>query len=556
MRIVTVTVTARGAELAARLPFEHRAGHVLDSVAEEWTRTDGFVIIGATGIAVRAISPHLADKHHDPAVVSVDDAGAFVVVLAGGHAGGANDLARRVASLIGATPVISTATDLAGLPALDRLPGFSAAGDVAGVTRRWLDGAAPTVAWDSGLEGFTLPFAGGGNGGRVTVTDSDREPATGEVLLRPGSIVVGAGASTGASAAGLLELAVAGLAGTGVHRDAVTAVATADIKADEPAIVELAAALGVPLLTYPASALAGVTVPNPSPVVAGAVGTPSVAEAAAMIGAGPGGELIRPKSISSGRDATLAVARRRAPAGHLAVVGLGPGRAALRTPDADAAVRHAQTVIGYGPYVDQAADLLGPHQTVIRSPIGAEEERTRLALRRAAAGERVALVCSGDPGVYAMASLVCELAPEMGDPPVTIVAGVTAALSGAALLGAPLGHDHASISLSDLLTPWDVIVGRIDAVAAGDFVVSLYNPQSQRRRSQLPTALARLAAHRPPSTPAAVLTDIGRPGQAVLRTTLAELDPETVGMLSLVVIGSSQTRWIGGRMVTPRGYLA
>jgi cobalt-precorrin 5A hydrolase/precorrin-3B C17-methyltransferase len=153
-----------------------------------------------------------------------------------------------------------------------------------------------------------------------------------------------------------------------------------------------------------------------------------------------------------------------------------------------------------------------------------------------------------------MASLVLELAPGQGDPPVEVVPGVTAALSAAALLGAPLGHDHAAVSLSDLLTPWEVITRRLRALAEGDFVVTLYNPRSARRTRQLVEALAILAAHRAPSTPAAVLTDVGRPGTHVLRSTLDRLDPGEVSMRSLVVVGSSTTRWIGDRMVTPRGY--
>jgi len=211
-------------------------------------------------------------------------------------------------------------------------------------------------------------------------------------------------------------------------------------------------------------------------------------------------------------------------------------------------------VIGYGAYIDLADDLVEPRQEIVRSPIGSEEERCRAALKLASDGHHVALVCSGDPGVYAMASLVCELADEYGQPPLTIVPGITAALSAASVLGAPLGHDHAAISLSDLLTPWDVIARRLEAAAAGDFVVSLYNPRSARRSAQLGEALRILASSRPASTPAAVLTDIGRAGESVIRTTLGELDPASVGMLSLVVIGSSETRWIGDRMVTPRGY--
>lgn len=557
MRVVTFSVTEAGAALARRLPFEHRPGRVIDAVADEWDSADGLVIVAATGIAVRAVAPHLADKRTDPAVVCVDDAGRHVVALAGGHRGGANRLASEVAGLIGATPVVSTATDLAGRPGLDDIPGWSAEGDVAGVTRRWLDGEAPRVEVEDGLEGWPLPARlDRGGGGRVTVTDSGRPASTGEVLLRPRSLILGVGSSRDADPAGLARAARSALGTAGRHPGCVAAVATVDIKAAEPAIVALAAELGVPLVTFPAAVLAGIPVPNPSEVVASAVGTASVAEAAALAAAGPGAVMVAGKAVSDTGDSTVALSRRRRPAGHLAVVGLGPGDPARRTPEATAAVRHAEVVIGYGPYVDQAADLIGPAQEVIRSPIGAETERTRHALERAAAGARVALVCSGDPGVYAMASLAWELAAAAGNPPVTVVPGVTAALAGAALLGAPLGHDHASISLSDLLTPWEVIERRVAAVAQGDFVVSFYNPRSQRRTTQLERALAILSDHRPATTPAAVLTDIGRPGQSVLRTTLGGLDPATVGMLSLVVVGSTQTRWIGDRMVTPRGYLA
>lgn len=583
-RVVTCTVTAAGAALAARLPYEHRHGGLVDSVRSRWADVDGFVLVCATGIAVRAIAPLLADKAADPAVVVVDDGGRFVVALTGGHRGGANVLARQVAALLGAEPVVTTATDQAGLPALDNLPGFAATGDVAGVTRAWLDGSPPRLEIDPALAGWPLPAAlsatplpvepesfahpyGGHTtpgsppaGPRVVVTDRVAAPTADAVVLRPRSLVVGVGSSSGADPQGLYRLVVDAIAEAGLSVDAVDCVATVDRKAAEPAIVELAATLGVGLRCFPPEVLATMPVPNPSSVVEAAVGTPSVAEAAALAAAGAvetgvgaaGPTLVVEKRRST--DATVAIARRAWPAGHLAVVGLGPGDPVLRTPAAASAVRHAEVVIGYGPYVDLAGDLLEARHDVVRSPIGAEAERCTEALQRAAAGQRVALVCSGDPGVYAMASLVCELAVEHGDPPVTVVPGVTAALAAAAVLGAPLGHDHAAISLSDLLTPWPVIERRVRAVAVGDFTVSLYNPRSKRRVRQLDEALDILASHRPPDTPAAVLTDVGRPTQRVIRTTLAGLDPEQVDMLSLVVVGSSTTRWIGHRMVTPRGY--
>jgi len=288
-------------------------------------------------------------------------------------------------------------------------------------------------------------------------------------------------------------------------------------------------------------------------VVAAAVGTPSVAEAAALLAAGAGSELIVRKRASA--HATVAVARRRGLRGHLAVVGLGPGHPRHRTPAAEVAVRHAEVVIGYGPYVDQCADLLGPHHEVVRSPIGDEIVRAKQALAEAGAGRRVALVSSGDPGVYAMAGIALELAAEVApEVDIDVVPGVPAALAAAALLGAPLAHDHVVISLSDLLTPWTAIEARLAAAAAADLVVVLYNPRSRGRSWQLDAARTLLRANRSPDTPVGMVTDAARPGQRVTLTTLADLDVDAVGMTTCVIVGSSTTTVVGGHMVTPRGY--
>ncbi|MDP8938504.1 MAG: precorrin-3B C(17)-methyltransferase, partial [Actinomycetota bacterium] len=255
--------------------------------------------------------------------------------------------------------------------------------------------------------------------------------------------------------------------------------------------------------------------------------------------------------------ATVAVARRRRRRGRLSVVGLGPGAAAHRTAEAEGAVRRADVVIGYGAYVDQCRDLLTPAQEVVRSPIGDEVVRAKQALAEAAAGRTVALVCSGDAGVYAMASIALELGgDEAPGLDVEVVPGVPAAVAAAALLGAPLGHDHAVVSLSDLLTPWSVIEGRLRAAAAADVAVALYNPRSAGRTWQLDAARTICLEHRRASTPVGVVTDAARPGQTVTLTTLGALDPILVGMTTCVIVGSSSTRVVDGRMVTPRGYRA
>jgi cobalt-precorrin 5A hydrolase/precorrin-3B C17-methyltransferase len=203
-----------------------------------------------------------------------------------------------------------------------------------------------------------------------------------------------------------------------------------------------------------------------------------------------------------------------------------------------------------------ATDAIGPGAEIVRSPIGAEASRVATALAAAGDGHRVALVCSGDAGVYAMASLVYELAGEHPSVEISVVPGVTAALASAAALGAPLGHDHVAISLSDLLTPWSAIELRLRAAADADLVVSLYNPRSAGRDWQLGEACRILATGRPGATPVGIVTDAGRPGQRVKLTTLAALDPAEVGMTTCVIVGASTTRVIGDRMVTPRGYEA
>ena len=547
MTIISVSVTEAGRTLAGRLPYDHVHGRVGEVVPSRWPDVVGFVLFVATGAAVRIVAPLLRDKATDPAVVCVDEAGRFAVALCGGHGGGANALARSVATALGATPVVTTATDAVDAPSLDELPGFVATGDVAGVTKAMLDGRRPQV--DARLtwpRPALLPPSGPGPE-RIVVTDLALPSTPGVVVLQPPSLVAGVGASTGAPADAVELLLVSALAAAGLARASVAEVATIDRRATDQAVV----GPGLPVRAFSADALASVDVPTPSEVVRAAVGTASVAEAAALLAAGPGAELVVTKQVA--RQATVAIARRRGPRGHLAVVGLGPGDAAHRTPAAEVAVRRAEVVIGYGPYVDACADLLTASQEVVRSPIGDETVRAKQAVCEAGAGRRVALVCSGDAGVYAMASLALEVAGDAGVD-VEVVPGVTAALSAAALLGAPLGHDHVVISLSDLLTPWSAIELRLRAAAAADLVVALYNPRSRARTWQFDAAREILLEHRSPMTAVGVVTDATRPGQSMQIATLGDVDPNDVGMTTCVIVGSSTTRVIGGRMVTPRGY--
>ena len=542
----------------------------------------GTPIVGicAAGILVRLLAPHLADKGTEPPVIAVSEDGLSVVPLLGGHHG-ANRLARTIAAALGTRAAITTAGDAALGFALDAPPAgwrLGAHARVKAVTAALLAGEPVRLVTEAAsadwLTAGDAPFA---EHGRLTVRITDRRDAPGDVVLHPGVLALGLGCERGCAPDELVQLAQRTLDGAGLAREALACVASLDLKADEPAVIAAAHALGVPLRLFDAATLERETprLTAPSHVVFEAVGCHGVAEAAALACAGSAGVLAQPKTKSA--HATCAVAR--APAviepercgrgrGRITIVGIGPGARAWRTPGADAAIAGATDLVGYGLYLD----LIGPPAPGCARhayPIGAEEERARAALALGAEGRSVALVSSGDAGVYGMASLLFELldgAPAADDSrgwrgvEVAVEPGISALQAAAARAGAPLGHDFCAISLSDLLTPWPAIERRLQAAAAGDFVVALYNPASRRRRGRLDEARTILAARRPPDCPVVVARNLGRDGERVSITTLANLDTESVDMLTVIVAGSSRTRRLaqGGRawLYTPRGYRA
>ena len=580
--IALISVTRAGRAAAERLekawPDGRRyEGPAAEALPRAFAECDAIVAFLAVGATVRLIAPLLTAKTGDPAVVCVDEALRYAIPVLGAHQAGGNELARRAAATLGAEPVVTTASDAAGTAGLDTFGadlGFTVepGSDLAAVGAAILSGDRVTFTSDQEWPLPALPS----NVVRtdrpepgipaVVVTDQKiNTPAERLIIYRPPSLRVGVGASKGAPAAEIGRLIDDVLGELGVSYRAVRHIHTVEAKADEPGLLAAAAERDWSVVAFPASRLAAVPVPHPSEVVRRAVGTPSVAEAAALLaadagspgpgaappgpGAAPAAVLIAAKRASA--HATVAVARAR-PRGRLAVIGIGPGARDLLTPRAVTELRRAAVVIGLDAYVEQVADLLRPGTRVLASGLGAERERAAEAVAQARAGRAVALIGSGDAGVYAMGSPALDLAGD--DIDVTVVPGVTAALAVAAVLGAPLGHDHVMISLSDLHTAWPVIERRIAAAAAGDLVACFYNPASARRGWQLRRAMELLAARRPPGTPVGWVRDASRAGQAAALSTLAEFDPAVVDMHTLVVVGSSRTRVRAGRMVTPRDY--
>ena len=402
-----------------------------------------------------------------------------------------------------------------------------------------------------------------------------------DLRLVPRCVTVGVGCVRGASSAEIAELVDTCLAEADIEADSVAGLASVSLKRDERGLLQFAEQRGLPLRFFSSEHLSSIAEHHGlagSEAVARAIGTPSVAEAAALaLATAPKvegeGEEVERLLLAKRKSAKVTCALALAPCviclsslageknGLLTLVGLGPGTAQGRTAAAARALREADCVVGYEGYVD----LLEQGETraeLLRSAIGSEEERCRQSLALARAGKKTVLLGSGDAGVYGLATLVWQILAEESDDNIPVevrqVSGVSAMHALAARLGAPLGDDFCAVSLSDVMTCETTILQRIKAAAEGDFVTALYNPQSRTRRALLGRALVLLREHRPPDTPVACGRNIGRKDESVSIARLQDFATEAVDMNSIVVVGNSKTKSYdspyGTRLYTERGY--
>ncbi len=553
-------------------------------LARHWGSADAVVAVGACGLVTRLIAPLIGDKQSDPAVLVVDPRGRFVVPLLGGHGAGGDRLAEEIAALVGGQAVLTGAGAAQGrlpLDAFGQAWGWRrGAGDwrelmveAAGGRRPCLRQEEGTTLWQELEAAGNVKTEGG---------EADGSKAHGEAALvigsrsgagcrwHPPSLWLGIGCERDTSLPVLERLVAEGLEQQGLAREAVAGLASIDRKGDEPSLLALAEQHGWPLRLYDAPTLAAVAVPHPSETVAREMGTASVAEAAALQAAweagSVAGRLLVEKRIgrAAGGErgaATLAVAqaaRQWAPQrGSLHLVGSGPGPIDLLSGDARRALAATTVWVGYGLYLDLLEPLRRPDQLRREGRLTEERARCAEALDLARQGLDVALISSGDSGIYGMAGLALELwlqLPVLDRPAFTVHPGLSALQLAAARAGAPLMHDFCTISLSDRLTPWEVIERRLEGAASGDFVVALYNPRSLGRPWQLGRAIELLGEGRTASTPVLLARQLGRAEEALSLHTLGTLPEDQVDMLTLVLVGNSSTRVQDGRMVTPRGY--
>jgi cobalt-precorrin 5A hydrolase / precorrin-3B C17-methyltransferase len=544
---------------------------------QHWSDLQLLVGALASGALIRMLAPLLRDKHDDPAVLLLSADGRLVLPLLGSHLGGAEDEARRCAALLGLELVSSGDCARRGAPALDSIGdgwGWRRSGNdwnqlMQSAARGEPVALRASAGQDEALRQLIATAGLGdeavaGAGSSRTVLQISLDSGEG-CRWHPPQLWLGIGCERGTSLP-LLEQAVDdALREAGLAVEAVAGLASLELKGDEPALLALSERRDWPVRLYPSERLAMVAVPNPSERVRQEVGTASVAEAAALAAAGAEAELLLQKRIVRGTPgsgaATVAIARAHRPwaprRGSLALVGAGPGCLTQLTGAARGALAQAALWCGYGPYLDLLEPLRRGDQARLDGRLTEERQRCRQALARACEGVRVALVSSGESGLYGMAGLALEewlQLPAAERPAFAVHPGISALQMAAARVGAPLMHDVCTISLSDRLTPWSVIERRLRAAALGDFVVALYNPRSRDRHWQLGQALELLQTGRPGSTPVALCRQLGRAEEQLLLTRLDTVDVGQVDMLTLVLVGNSTTRIIDGRMVTPRGY--
>ena len=535
----------------------------------------GHTIIGlcSAGILIRALTPVIFDKYSEPPVLAISIDNKYVIPLLGGHRG-ANQASNEIASMLDGLAILTTASEAFMGFSLDDPP------------KGWKPSKDSKIKQISSAIFNGLPVqlnieAGGGDwienayqwnpNAKLKVTLSDKLNAVGDVILRPFTITVGVGCERGANPELLIDLTEKMLKEYNISLDSVACIASLDLKADEKAVRELSYYLDVPIRLFNAEQLEAETprLINPSTTVYKAVGCHGVAESAALAAAGYKSSLIAPKEKNS--KVTCAIAKSPTVIdtnnigkglGCLTIVGIGPGTKDWITPAVNRVIIQSRHLVGYKGYLKLLGDL-GKHAFKHPFELGAETERARKALELAANGDDTALICSGDAGIYGMASLVFELLDQSREEKwrfieVIVEPGVSAMQAAAAKVGAPLGHDFCAISLSDLLTPWDVIEKRLYSASRSGFVIALYNPASRDRRQPLEKALKIICNQRSLDCPVIVARCLGRKGEKIQTVSLKTLELTKIDMLTVIIIGNNETRITnhGGKTFTytPRGY--
>lgn len=568
-------ITNQGQNIAHKIKEKLTNSTILrfhtDSVKLAWQSQNRLIFIMSIGIVVRTIASLLKDKKTDPPVLVVDEMERYVISLLSGHLGGANKFAKEVSEILNAQTVITTASDLNNLTALDiwlkELKFFTENPEILpkvitrfinnGVLRVYIDEELKVKLPDDYLR-VSPAFAD------LIISNRHSFNICGckvkeQIIARPKNLYVGIGCNSAVTHEEIEEAIINLFHQNNLSMNSISAFATVDLKKNEKGLNEFLSKYYYPIITFTTDELNRVSGVEVSDSAIKAIGVKAVAEPSAILASNYGNLIVR--KVKSG-NLTLAIAQskdinRQVTKPTLYIVGTGPGEIPFMTEKAFESLKNASIIVGYETYIEQVRPLLKDKE-VLTTSMTKETERCKKAIELARLGNTVALISGGDPGIYAMAGLVLELLHKLqldsSNIDVQIIPGISALNACASKIGAPLMHDFVCISLSDRLTPWDLIEKRLEKSAEADFVIVIYNPKSMSRQEHISIARNIILKHRSHHTPVGIVRAAMRGDESITITNLKDFLHYEIDMQTTIIVGNSKTFVWDKWMITPRGY--
>ncbi len=544
---------------------------------EKWQEIDLIIFIGSIAASIRIISSFLTSKDQDPGVIVIDNKCSKIVPLIGLHQSNTQNIACQIASLLDGEIIEtsnSNAQSFLNLDAFGNQWGWKRSGNIKDWSNLVIKQGKNEKIFCKQLSGNSLwkTSESGEIINQIYQEETEKPNTTFHVSIfenhkttwHPPVLWIGIGCERNTSKELIANSLNNFLKSKNLSHRSIAGFATVDIKKDEKGILELSEEKNLPIKFFNKEDLSKIIVPNPSNIVQKEIGTPSVAEASCLLAAGEESKLLLEKRIFKNQSGavTIAVAESKnqynPTHGEIHIIGSGPGDISFITSNTKKALSRCTVWIGYKMYLDLIKPLKRSDQVFIESKLTQEKERCSKAIKLAEEGIKVALISSGESGFYGMAGLLLELLQKIKKkyrPYFEVHPGISSLQLAAAISGAPLMNDFCSISLSDKLTPWPLIEKKIEGALLGDFVIALFNPQSIERNWQLKSAIDLCLGSRQGDTPVLIARQVGRKNQSIKFFTLNNFPFKEVDMLSVVIIGNSQTTLIDEIFLTPRGYL-
>jgi len=544
---------------------------------EKWKNLDLIIFIGSIGASIRLINCFLTTKDKDPGVIVIDKKGSKIIPLIGSHQANTQNIAFQISNLFGGEIIETNNSYDQNYLSIDSFGnqwGWKKSGDIKGWSEIVIKQAKKEKIFCKQLSGITL-WKNSESAKDIDFSfeaDPNQKNSTFYISVydlhkntwHPPILWIGLGCERNTSKNLIANSLKKFFESSNLSPQSIAGLATIDIKKDEKGILELAEENKLPIKFFTREDLSEIIVPNPSNVVLKEIGTPSVAEASCLLAAGEASKLLKEKRIFKNKSGavTIAVAESKnqynPTHGEIHIIGSGPGDISFLTNNARKALSRCTVWIGYKMYLDLIKPLKRSDQVLIESNLTEEKERCAKAIKLAEEGIKVALISSGESGFYGMAGLLLELLQKIKKeyrPYFEVHPGISSVQLAAALSGAPLMNDFCSISLSDKLTPWSLIEQRIEGALKGDFVIALFNPQSIERNWQLKSVIDICLQSRHEDTPILIARQVGRENQSKKFFTLKTIPFKEIDMLSIIIIGNSQTTLVDEIFLTPRGYL-